>query len=181
MVELCLICPLCHRLPCSHFPHRKPRTCHHQPETNGTVISSAQPFSDIKLYIGQFWDKFGGSKSDGWNLQPKEKMAELKRMSTLVFKYKARPLGERRRQFYKVKYKRHSLRAHGKCFVCRHLADVRHHIVLLGNGGIDSKRNLVSLCRSCHSVIHPWLNKQRGVSTVIEKQRAPLDTLRGRW
>ena len=46
------------------------------------------------------------------------------------------------------------------CFVCLGQAHCRHHIIQLQNGGLNQKKNLVSLCNKCHSDIHPWLKRK---------------------
>jgi predicted restriction endonuclease len=33
-----------------------------------------------------------------------------------------------------------------------------HHIVPVSRGGEDDPMNLISLCRECHTAIHPWLD-----------------------
>jgi 5-methylcytosine-specific restriction endonuclease McrA len=42
--------------------------------------------------------------------------------------------------------------------VCGKIAGARHHIIALGKGGDNRKRNIVSLCNECHAEIHPWLS-----------------------
>lgn len=49
------------------------------------------------------------------------------------------------------------IRRSKKCFVCRERADVRHHIILLKNGGRNRGKNIVCLCNKCHGKIHSWL------------------------
>lgn len=44
-----------------------------------------------------------------------------------------------------------------KCFVCSKPSEVRHHIILLKNGGENEGDNLVPLCNYCHGKIHKWL------------------------
>jgi 5-methylcytosine-specific restriction endonuclease McrA len=39
------------------------------------------------------------------------------------------------------------------------LADVRHHIIQIQNGGNNRWQNIIALCNDCHAVIHPWLRK----------------------
>ena len=33
-----------------------------------------------------------------------------------------------------------------------------HHIVPVASGGSDDPQNLITLCKTCHARIHPWLN-----------------------
>jgi hypothetical protein len=65
----------------------------------------------------------------------------------------------RRSHFNDIKSKLHSFSRFSPCFVCGIGATARHHIVQLKNGGINSKKNIVSLCHQCHSTIHPWLKE----------------------
>lgn len=112
----------------------------------------------LKDYLNNFWLNFGGKKMLGRGINSQLKLDKLIDMSKVVISYnKQASLKVRRDKFNLIKFKRHSLKSHHKCFVCEDVADVRHHIVLLNNGGINSKRNLVSLCNSCHAKIHNWL------------------------
>ena len=45
------------------------------------------------------------------------------------------------------------------CWVCnKQPATQRHHVILLKHGGPPlTKENIVYICASCHSAIHPWL------------------------
>jgi len=47
------------------------------------------------------------------------------------------------------------------CWLCnKQLATIRHHVILLRNGGPElAKPNVVLLCQNCHNVIHPWLHE----------------------
>ncbi len=45
-----------------------------------------------------------------------------------------------------------------KCSVCRGSRSYcQHHIILLRNGGDDSKLNRLPICSGCHKEIHDWL------------------------
>ena len=118
-----------------------------------------QPSQVHRLWLDDFWAELGGNKNTGYKISQRKKLSQLKRLSQVVIDNK-HSKEKLRNVFNCVKYKRHSLNTHPKCFVCFGLADVRHHIILIKNGGINNKRNLVSLCNDCHAKIHPWL--QRG-------------------
>jgi hypothetical protein len=88
-----------------------------------------------------------------------EKLNALLYLSTLVFPSKT-PLPEQRDIFDKKK-KELVWKLHidaEKCFLCLGFAEVRHHMILLKNGGRNVYSNIVTLCRPCHALIHPWLN-----------------------
>lgn len=61
---------------------------------------------------------------------------------------------KRRKAFDK---KKEWIELDSKCWTCDKRPEVRHHIIALKNGGGNSRRNIISLCRRCHSLIHPWL------------------------
>lgn len=48
-----------------------------------------------------------------------------------------------------------------KCAVCKELATARHHIFQLQNGGRNHRKNLMALCDTCHTEIHPWTIKEK--------------------
>jgi hypothetical protein len=35
-----------------------------------------------------------------------------------------------------------------------------HHMMLIKNGGINHRENLIGLCKDCHALIHPWLKNR---------------------
>lgn len=114
-------------------------------------------------FIQNFWDDFGidGHKT---SRSPKSKDVTLARLiligTVVVLRDNDKVRNKINRcKFDRVKSERHSLRSHKICFACGAKAAVRHHIIWVKHGGLNSKRNLVSLCRSCHAAIHPWLLK----------------------
>jgi hypothetical protein len=66
---------------------------------------------------------------------------------------------KKRFEFDKIKKTLHrsELKINTKCFVCLGHAHCRHHIIQLQHGGLNQKKNIVSLCSGCHAEIHPWL------------------------
>ena len=116
------------------------------------------PQEKIKEDLASFWNYFWWVKND-WSLYKKDiKIKLLLEFSNKLINYKkSKQLFEKREKFNKIKYKRHNIASHKKCFICLWQADVRHHIIQLQNGWINSKRNLISLCNSCHKEIHDWL------------------------
>jgi len=112
----------------------------------------------LKDSLLAFWSKFGGRKNNGVGFNPESKLKSLIEMAALVIAYKKQqPLDARRDQFDEAKSGLHPFRRFGVCFVCGLWATCRHHIVQLQHGGINSKKNVVSLCDKCHAEIHPWL------------------------
>lgn len=45
-----------------------------------------------------------------------------------------------------------------ECVVCGEPAYCWHHVVPLINGGTNSPKNLVPVCRDCHKIIHPYMD-----------------------
>lgn len=66
-----------------------------------------------------------------------------------------------REAFNQIKHTLHRANApiNKKCFVCLGPAHCRHHIIQLQHGGMNHKKNVVSLCNDCHAEVHPWLSK----------------------
>ena len=90
---------------------------------------------------------------------------------------------QRRRNFDKKKNASFPL-ANAICWVCDMPAEIRHHVVLLKNGGsATGKRNVIYLCNRCHAEVHPWLvytkanllpdynlaNQKNNATTLFEK------------
>lgn len=113
---------------------------------------------EMKDRLKEFWLYFDNNHVDGGNKTRIEKLQVLQYYASMVFIYKSPALN--RWKFQKIKHKRHNLKFYKNCFICKNKADVRHHIICLKNGGINSKKNLVSLCNKCHSDIHKWLKKR---------------------
>ena len=113
-----------------------------------------------KTSLVEFWDRFGGEKSRGLGFSKEVKIQELQRLADLVTPFKnQKPLRKRRAHFEEVKYDLHrmSLQRNARCWCCGSKAECRHHIIQLQHGGLNSRKNLVSLCFTCHAEIHPWL------------------------
>lgn len=121
--------------------------------------------SPLKLQrevLRSFWAIYG---KDGHkhvkSARPKQDTLEaLKAVgeATILWKHNPVTLQRKRKNFNKVKVYRHRFESHSLCFACRDKGTIRHHIVWLSNGGLNSKKNLITLCKSCHAYIHPWLS-----------------------
>lgn len=84
----------------------------------------------------------------------------LIRMASVVIPYKKQTeLNQRRLQFDNGKRILHKMwiKRNRLCWACGSKATARHHIIQLQNGGINSRKNIVSLCEECHAAVHPWL------------------------
>lgn len=46
----------------------------------------------------------------------------------------------------------------GKCEVCGSVANCRHHITPLINGGTNQPDNLINICNICHCQVHTWMD-----------------------
>jgi len=44
------------------------------------------------------------------------------------------------------------------CNDCGKPAELVHHLIELGNGGTNARRNLMALCRKCHAIRHEGTN-----------------------
>lgn len=116
--------------------------------------------------LKSFWHEFGknGNKHFVSSKSKQTTLECLRDVGNCVVIKKNNPSknSKDRLAFNKIKSARHSLASHRSCFACKNKADVRHHIIWLKHGGLNSKKNLVSLCHSCHSFIHPWLMFTKG-------------------
>ena len=113
-----------------------------------------------KQTILEFWSLFGGwkAKKTVAEYAPDFKLEHLLRMSRVIIQYDHQShITKRRFTFNKVKAKLCRQKTGSPCFVCSQPGFARHHLIQLQNGGINSRRNLVIVCDSCHSKIHPWL------------------------
>lgn len=117
----------------------------------------------LKNILVTFWDRFGGRKNKGVGFAKQDKLAALIELSQVKIPYvRQQPIEVRRDDFNESKTALHPWRRFGNCFACGAPATDRHHIVQLQNGGINSKKNLVSLCANCHGQIHPWMATASG-------------------
>ena len=108
--------------------------------------------------LQRFWGLFGGKRNSGSGFDQATKLKMLQDYTRLKFSFKTPESKSSLRvkfELYKEAKRnpRHSLGSHPKCFVCLQPASQRHHIVALKNGGKNWKKNLVSLCKSCHDKV----------------------------
>jgi hypothetical protein len=124
-------------------------------EWSDRKMSVSRWIKNLRNYtVRQFWDRFESTNVTA------DKLALLMSMSKLRFEIPSKSL-RKRNPVARACFDR--LKAHHPmeecCAVCSGRPKVRHHIVTLANGGSNHKLNLISLCNSCHSQIHPWLKK----------------------
>jgi hypothetical protein len=124
-------------------------------------MGELSPLKRQRVVLDWFWNECGrqgnkhfvSKKNKDFTLDILKTIGEI----TVLWEHKPNVLAKKRMRFDKVKNKRHRFKSHKYCFSCRGKGEVRHHIVWLKYGGLNSKRNLVTLCKLCHSEIHPWL------------------------
>ncbi len=74
----------------------------------------------------------------------------LKEISKIIIAGNKTPYLKRREKKFKTKK---------RCFVCKtQKAYYFHHIVLLKNGGFNSRLNRIPICEDCHKQIHEWMH-----------------------
>lgn len=117
-----------------------------------------------KSILAAFWLRFNGKRNKGVGFSKEDKLDALVELANRIIPYHTQQaLGERRTKFDAAKTKLHPWRRFGNCFACLSPATARHHIIQLQNGGINSKKNVISLCDECHEAIHPWLARSPAV------------------
>jgi len=112
-----------------------------------------------KELIKYFWDGFGGKKTKGKKYSRELKEEIVKLFSKIILIKNDHDIGSKRRYFSANKYDIHNMEYYDNCFICLEKGDVRHHLIQLGQGGSNDKRNIITLCNSCHIKIHPWMTK----------------------
>jgi 5-methylcytosine-specific restriction endonuclease McrA len=58
------------------------------------------------------------------------------------------------RKKYRQRRARGFVRTIGECWVCRGDAVDRHHVIPIKNGGRNTVKNIVPLCKPCHVAVH---------------------------
>ena len=122
------------------------------------------PKKATKAILHQFWKKFGyrGNKSPVSRLphaKTIKRLIEIIEMVAIIYPSATRKtIAARRLSFDKTKARTHPFNMHPRCFACPNPADLRHHIIPIKHRGTNERHNLISLCQSCHKLVHPWLN-----------------------
>lgn len=112
--------------------------------------------------LRKFWDTHGERRSISAE-DHTDVIGDLMRLGEVVLVYSAAKLTpQRKRKVFDLnKNRRHRYMTKGApCLACGAPAQVRHHIIWIKHGGINSKRNICFLCHDCHGLIHPWLPKR---------------------
>ena len=129
-----------------------------------------------KLILEEFWRAArkirGNSKST--DRRRERLLGLLKLMEEVRIEYrKQRSLAARRGHFSHATGIG-SLSEHPLCFCCKGPASARHHVIALGHGGINSRRNVVSLCADCHAEIHPHLKSDANRAKAVRYELGAL-------
>lgn len=105
----------------------------------------------LKKLLHKFWETWETLESDDLRLQM---------LIVWANKFQRRVTPKRLRKMRK-KYNRNKNQIlnipHEKCASCESHSRVRHHIIPLCVGGINSPLNLILICGDCHEKIHPWM------------------------
>lgn len=108
----------------------------------------------IRQVLRGFWESWDSFQTDERRLEELIKLADR-------FKARIRPKKLRK---VRKRYERHRRDLltipECKCGTCDRPARVRHHIIPLCVGGINSPLNLILICHWCHEKIHPWMKGQ---------------------
>lgn len=108
--------------------------------------------------LGDFYRKFGTKKFYEKCYKREQRLSVLKEFADLIICYVRNDiLKPLREQFDKSDLMKSELGKWGGCSCCGYFSEVRHHIISLGHGGENEKRNIILLCRVCHGEIHPWI------------------------
>lgn len=116
-----------------------------------------------RAILVNFWKEYGygtDKKRQRSYRSKEEVIAKLVKLGELVLTYKspvAKQPYEIRHEYNTVKKKLRGYNHFQICFACGVPATVRHHIIWIKNGGRNSRKNIIPLCRPCHAEIHPWL------------------------
>ena len=106
----------------------------------------------------KFEDFVGNLKESLLILTPYERLVSLRTYAEELHFFDIDASYRSRRQFHD-RYKSQWFKEWRNCLVCE-VGKVEniHHIVTLKNGGTNDERNLIGICKLCHSKIHPWLS-----------------------
>ena len=104
------------------------------------------------LLLKDFWTRFHQNEN------VPDRIFALKQYSGIKLnRRKDLPLYIKRAKFNKNK--RDKFRYLDKyCRVCNNAPVIRHHIIMLSNGGKNNMQNVIEICKNCHKQIHPWMN-----------------------
>lgn len=113
-----------------------------------TVDESRRTYQ-CRVFLNVFWQKAKSADNK------KKKLALLRVFAGLVLgddPYVAHNQWWARRHFDKHKHRISYLA--GGCWVCKLLAECRHHVIQIQHGGRNTQTNIVNLCDSCHHKVH---------------------------
>jgi hypothetical protein len=105
----------------------------------------------MKILLERFWCNWVKIESDELRLA-----ALIQLANHFKLRVKDRRLREMRGKYNRNKRSLLNIPME-KCATCDRKAKVRHHIIPLSVGGINSPLNLILICDMCHEEIHPWM------------------------
>lgn len=98
-------------------------------------------------YLKSFLSRFD-------ELTPDERIERLIHASNVVVRFTS----NKDRKINRTMFNNFSkYRKRKNCSCCFGKPEVRHHIIALINGGTNHEINLITLCKHCHSIIHPFM------------------------
>lgn len=89
----------------------------------------------------------------------------------VIYKYQHKSYMARRKKNFHLKTAKF-------CIACGARASVVHHVIQIQHGGLNNSRNAVSLCNTCHCLIHEWLVPHTP-KYITEMDKAYKETIRG--
>ena len=108
----------------------------------------SQPL-DPKGYLRLFWAAVAGKPSQ-------QRVLELLRAFNEVVPHRNWEKPENRKKAMRkhFTFKLLDFDEGTPCFVCGAPFNHRHHVINVRNGGGNSRKNIVPLCRKCHTAVH---------------------------
>jgi 5-methylcytosine-specific restriction endonuclease McrA len=136
---------------------------------SGFVITKFPEGMTGRQYRKQLGIKASGRITSSKSFKIKSKFKGIKRKNRLGFLIKMTKVqaknstyltpDEMRNCFNNMKLQAFPMGINCLCYVCSNRADIRHHVIPLKNGGRNKANNIVPLCYSCHTKVHPHLQE----------------------
>ena len=121
------------------------------PKTTPAPGFASQKWHEALVLLKEFHREHDRLKDPALKLAGLQKMAQVVLFKRTVSLHDALPI-------YRKRFNKRYLNMWGDpCYVCQVPAYHRHHIITLKNGGRNTKRNRIPLCKKCHVKVHPWM------------------------